>query len=568
MKNEEVADLLFNIADLLDVLGVAFKPQAYKKAARSIENLGEDIELYYKNNKLDSIPGVGKSIAEKISEFLEKGKSSYYEDLKKKIPAGVADIVEIPGVGPRKAMFLYKTLGIKSVNELKKAAERHRLARLKGFGEKSEASILRSINIAMKQKGRFLLGVGLPIAEEIINQLKLLKGVEKINLAGSTRRMKETVGDLDILVVSKNPKPIMDYFTSMEDVVRILAKGDTKSSIVLSNNLQVDLRVVENGSFGSALQYFTGSKDHNIKLRELCKRRGWKLNEYGLFDNNKRKIAGRTEKEIYEKLGMQFIPPEMRENTGEVESALNHNLPKILDYNSIRGDLHIHSNYSDGTDTIKELAVEAKKMGYEYIAITDHSKSERIANGLSREDVIKRNKEIDKLNESLPIKILKGMEVDILSDGSLDYDNSLLKKLDVVIIAIHSGFKSTKEEMTKRILKAMENPYVHILAHPTGRLIGKREPYDVDIDKIIKSAKEHNIALEVNSQPSRLDLNAFYVKQAVFSKAKIVINTDAHAKSNLKFMKLGIGTARRGWAKEQDVINTMSYSKLKKWLNR
>ncbi len=568
MKNQEVAELLFNIADMLDLLGVAFKPQAYRKAARAIENLSGNIEEYYKKNKLEEIPGVGKSIAEKIAEFLETGRSSYYEELKRKVPEGVAAMIEVPGMGPKKAMILYKKLGIKSISDLERAARHHKIRLLKGFGEKTEQDILKGIELLRHGHERFLLGIALPIAEEIVNDLRKLREVEKISIAGSTRRMKETVGDLDILVVSKNPEPIMDHFTSMDSVARVLAKGSTKSSVLLENNLQVDLRVIPEESFGAALQYFTGSKDHNIALREICKKKGWKLSEYGLFDKNNKMIAGRTEEDVYKKLGMQFIPPEMRENTGEIELALKHKLPKLIDYNSIKGDLHVHSKWSDGSNTIRDLALFAKKLGYEYIGIADHSKSQRIAHGLSEEEVIERNKEIDKLNKTLPIKILKVMEVDILSDGSLDYDDSILKKLDLVIAAIHSRFKSTKEEMTKRILKAMDNPYVRIIAHPTGRLLGQRQGYEIDLDKIIKKAKEKNIALEVNASPQRLDLNGPNVKRVVTAGVKLSINTDSHAKEQMLFMRLGIGTARRGWARKEDVINTMSYKELMKWLKR
>ncbi|MEM2121796.1 MAG: DNA polymerase/3'-5' exonuclease PolX [Candidatus Woesearchaeota archaeon] len=568
MKNLEVAKLLYDIADMLDILGEAFKPQAYRKAAKSIEGLGEDIEVYYKNGKLEEIPGVGKSISEKIIEFLETGKSSYYEELKKKVPGGVSTLIEIPGMGPKRAMYLYKNLGIKSIEELEDAAKKGKLRELNGFGEKSEQDILKGIEILRKGQERFLLGVALPIAEEIVGRLKTLKEVQKISIAGSLRRMKETIGDLDILVVSNSPEKVMDFFTSMKEVQNIIAKGTTKSSVILKNNLQVDLRVIEDKSFGSALQYFTGSKEHNIALREICKKKNLKLSEYGLFDKNDKMIAGKNEEDIYKKLGMQYIEPELRENTGEIEAALKGELPKLVNYNDIRGDLHIHSKWSDGDDEIRDIAIEAKKLGYEYIAISDHSKSQKIAHGLSYEDLEKRNKEIDSLNEKLPIRILKGMEVDILPDGSLDYDDNILKKLDVVIVSVHSRFKSTKEEMTKRILKALENPYVNILGHPTGRLITSRIEYEVDIEKIIKKAKENNVALEINANPERLDLKDVYVRLAVNSGAKLAIGTDAHSKLHLGFIKLGVATARRGWAEKKNIINTLSLKELKEFLKK
>ncbi|MGC8929491.1 MAG: DNA polymerase/3'-5' exonuclease PolX [Candidatus Woesearchaeota archaeon] len=568
MKNIEVANLLYDIADILEILGEAFKPQAYRKAAKSIESLGEDIEDYYENGKLREIPGVGESISEKIKEFIATGKSSYYEELKKKIPEGVASLIEIPGMGPKKAIYLYKTLNIKSIEDLEEAAKKGKLKELKGFGEKSEQDILKGIEILKKGQERFLLGVALPIAEDIVNRLKTLKEVQRISIAGSLRRMKETIGDVDILVVSKNPEPVMNYFTSIKEVKDVIAKGKTKSSVILNSNLQVDIRVVEDESFGSALQYFTGSKEHNIALREICKKKNLKLSEYGLFDSKNKRIAGKNEEEVYKKLGMQFIEPELRENNGEIEAALKWKLPKLLAYDDVRGDLHVHSKWSDGVDEIREVAIEAKKLGYKYIAITDHSKSQRIARGLSEQDLEKRNREIDSLNEKLPINILKGAEVDILPDGSLDYDDRVLKNLDLVIVSIHSRFKSTKEEMTNRILKALDNPYVNILGHPTGRIITSRIEYEVDIDRIIEKAKSNRIALEINSNPERLDLRDTYVRKAVNSGAKLAIGTDAHSKLHLHFIKFGIATARRGWAEKKDVINAMSFKELNKFLKK
>ncbi len=569
MKNSEVANLLYNIADLLEIQNVPFKPQAYRNAARIIETLAEDIETVFKNGKLRELPGIGESIAEKISEFLTTGKLKYYEDLKKKVPKGVAELIEIPGMGPKKALFLNKELGISSVQQLKEAALKHKIRGLPRFGEKSESDILEAVELIEKGKERMLLGIALPIANELSSKLKALSEVDKISLAGSIRRRKETIGDVDILVTSKKPLLIMDFFTSMKDVAEVLAKGETKSSVVLKSGLQIDLRVVDSESFGSALQYFTGSKEHNIALRGIVKKKGFKLSEYGLFNQKGKNIASKTEKEIYEKLGLRYIEPEIRENSGEIEAAISNKLPKLVEYNAMKGDFHVHSKYSDGTAAISEIAELSKKLGYEYVVIADHSKSQHIANGLDEETLFKKIEEIKKLNKKYSnFRILAGAEVDIKPDGTLDYSDDVLKKLDVAIAAIHSGFKSTKEQMTKRVIKALENKYVDILAHPTGRLIGKRNPYEIDIEKIIASAKENGKFLEINAFPSRLDLRDANVRAAVNAGVKLSIGTDAHALEQMRFLELGVATARRGWAESKDILNTLSLKELPKFFKK
>lgn len=572
MINPELAKVFYEMADILEMQGVQWKPLAYRKAARSIETLEKDIKDIYNKNGLKGlkeISGVGEGIAKKIEQYIKTGQVNEYELLRKSVPSGVEEMMHIYNMGPKKAFRLYKELKIKSLQELESAAKMGKIRKLEGFGEKSEQDIIRGIGLAKMGQERILLGNVLPIARNIVDKLKKLKEVKKIEIGGSTRRMKETCKDIDILVISKNSKKIMDFFTSMEDVRHVLAKGPTKSSVALKQyNLNADIRVLEPKSFGSSLQYFTGNKDHNIKLRQIAIKKGYKLNEYGLFKAKTDKyICGKTENEIYKKLDLKYIEPEMRENTGEIESAKKNKLPKLIQYNSIKGDLHMHTTWSDGGHSTEQMIKASIDMGYEYIAITDHSQSERIAHGLDKKRLLKHLREIDLLQKKYKkIKIFKGSEVDILADGSLDYPDSVLKNLDIVVASVHSRFKSLKEEMTNRILKAMDNKYVKILGHPTGRLINERPPYEVDLEKIFEKAKERNIALEINSSPSRLDLSDVNIKKAIEMGVKLVISTDSHSTEHLRFMELGIAQARRGWAKSKDVLNTLSLNKFKKSL--
>lgn len=565
MKNLEIAKILYKIADILEFQGVEFKPVAYRRAANNIETMSEDIEEVYKQNKLENISGVGKNIAEKIAEFIKTGKLKYYEDLKKKIPIELDELMAIPEIGPKKAKFLYEKLKIKNIKDLKRAALTHKIQHLERMGVKTEETILRGIDLLEKNRGRMLLGYALPITNELENKLKSLKEVEIVNVAGSIRRMKETIGDADILVISNNSKKVIDFFTKLGEVKEILAMGETKSSVRLNNGLQVDLRVVERKSYGAALNYFTGSKEHNIALRRIAQTNRLKLSEYGLFKRSKY-IAGKSEEEIYKTLGLRYIEPELRENTGEIEVSKKNKLPDLVKYDSIKGDFHLHTKFSDGINTIEEMAYACKKIGYEYMAISDHSKL-AVAGGMSDKDILNYTKEIEKVKVS-GIKILKSSEVNILKDGTLDLKNSTLKELDLVIGSIHSYFKLSKEEMTERILKVMDNEYLTILGHPTGRLIGKREPYDFDVDKVFSKAKERNIVLEINSFPERLDLKDNLIKLAREYKVKFVINTDSHSIEHLHFIKLGIGQARRGWLEANDIINTYDIKKLKKFLVR
>jgi len=562
MKNQEIAKILYEIADLLEIEGVEFKPRAYRKAAQNIESLSVDIEELYKKGQLEKIPGVGKSIAEKIKEYLETGKVKKLEELRKKIPVDIESLSAVEGLGPKMIKVLYEKLGVKNLDDLERVAKQRRIRRLKGFGEKIEKKILEGIEIARQRQHRFLLGFVLPEAKAIMEELKPY--VEKISLAGSIRRRKETIGDVDILAVSSQPEKVMDIFTSMKRVEKVLAKGITKSSVRLHGGIQVDLRIVGKESFGSALQYFTGSKEHNIEVRKIAIKLGYKLNEYGLFKGFER-IAGRDEEEVYKALGMQWIPPELRENRGEVEAALNKSLPKIVEYDEVKGDLQMHTKWSDGANTIEEMIIEAKKLGHKFIAITDHVGSLKIAGGMDEEKVMEQAKEIEKLRERFDdIYIFHGIEANIMKDGSLDVSNSLLKQVDVVLASVHSAFRMEEKEMTARVIKAIENEYVDILAHPTCRIIQKREPIKIDMEKVLEVAKDNGIIMEINAYPDRLDLNDIHTKMAIDMGVKVSIGTDAHNKEHLKFYELGTAVARRGWAKKEDVINTYSVEKLMK----
>ena len=560
MKNQEIAKILYEIADLLEIEGVEFKPRAYRKAAQNIESLSVDIEELWKKGQLEKIPGVGKSIAKKIEEYLKTGRVKKLEELRQKIPVDIESLSAVEGLGPKMIKVLYEKLGVKNLDDLERVAKQHRIRRLKGFGEKTEKKILEGIEIARQRQHRFLLGYVLPEANAIVEELK--PHVEKISLAGSIRRRKETIGDVDILAVSSEPEKVMDIFTSMKRVEKVLAKGTTKSSVRLHGGIQVDLRIVEKESFGSALQYFTGSKEHNIEVRKIAIKHGYKLNEYGLFKGFER-IAGASEEEVYEALGMQWIPPELRENRGEIEAALNKSLPKLVEYEEVKGDLQMHTKWSDGANTIEEMVQEARRLGHKFIAITDHVGSLKIAGGMDEESVKEQAKEIEKMREKYDdIHIFHGIEANIMKDGSLDVSNDLLKEVDIVLASIHSAFRMDEKEMTARVIKAIEHPYVDIIAHPTCRIIQKREPIKVDMEKVLEAAKDNNVIMEINAYPDRLDLNDIHTKMAIERGVKVSIGTDAHNKSHLKFYELGIAVARRGWARREDVINTYDVEKL------
>jgi len=575
MKNQEIAKIFYEIADYLEMEGVAFKPYAYQRAAITLETLEEDVEETYKRGglkALEEIPGVGESIALKIEEYLKTGKIKYYEEFKKKIPVNLEEIIAVEGMGPKKTKVLYEKLRIRNLKDLEKAAKAHKIASLFGFGEKTEKNILEGITFLKRSKGRFLLGEILPRVKEIEEKLKSLKEVEKIDVAGSVRRRKETIGDVDFLVISKKPEKVMDFFTSLPGIVKIWGKGTTKASVRMKEGFDMDIRVLPKRSYGAALQYFTGSKEHNIALRKIAIDKGLKLSEYGLFRSSKM-IAGENEEGIYGKLGMEWIPPEMREDQGEIEAALRqaqdkpNGLPKTIDYKDIKGDLHCHSNWEAGANSIEEIAEMAQKLGYQYIGIAGHTKFLRIEHGMNERQLAQQRKEIDKINKQLAtnnkqLTILQGCEANILNDGSIDIKDEALKKLDFVITGVHSSFKMEKSKMTERIIRAMENPNVDIISHPTGRLIQRRDEYQIDFDKILRVAKETGTILEINSFPERLDLKDTNIKKAKEMGVKMVINTDSHHIDHMRFMELGIAQARRGWAEKSDIINTQSLEKL------
>ena len=569
LKNLELSRIFEQIARILKIKGEnPFKIRAYEKIALVLENLPIDIETINRQGGLNDIPGVGEAIAKKIEEFLTTGKLEYYEKLKETIPSGVIELLDISEVGPKTAKLLYEELSVDNIEKLEKAVKQHRIKDLPGMGEKSEDNILRGIELYKRRKERVLLGTALPLAEEIVESLRQLKETSKISFAGSLRRKKETIGDIDILVTSQKPEKIMKTFVSLPQVREILAEGPTKSSVITRDDIHIDVRVVEPISFGAALQYFTGSKAHNIKLRELAVKRDLKINEYGVFNSETgQKITGEKEEEIYKILDLAFIPPELREDRGEIEAAQENKLPELIKYSQIRGDLHLHTKWSDGAYTIRQMAEAAKKRGYKYIAITDHSQSLKFAGGLTEERLKGQIEEIQKINQELDdVTILSGIEVDIKSDGSLDYPDEILSRLDVVIAAIHSGFKQESKIITERLIGAMQNRFVSIIAHPTGRLIGYRESYQVDINKMMNIAAETGTILEINAYPERLDLNDVYCRMAKEKGVQLAIETDAHSIDGLEFMNLGVDVARRGWLEKKDIVNTLSLDKLLKRL--
>jgi len=563
MKNQELAKIFNDMARFLEMDGVAFKPYAYQRAALSLEALDKDVGDIYRAGGIKAlleIPGVGKAIADHIEEYLKTGKIKHYQDYKKKLPLNIDELIRVEGMGPKKAKLLYQKLGVKNVKDLEKAVKAHKVAPLFGFGEKTEKNIIQGIEFLKRDKGRFLLGQIMPSVNNIYEKIKDLKEVDQISIAGSLRRRKETIGDADILVVSKNPKKVMDFFVSLDGVEKVWGKGGTKASIRMKEGFDIDLRVVPQESYGSALQYFTGSKEHNIMTRKIAIEKGLKLSEYGLFKGSKM-IAGKTEEDVYKALGLSFIEPELRENEGEIDAALNKKLPKLIEQKDIKGDLHCHSNWDGGEDSIEDMAKMALDLGYEYMGISDHTKFLKIENGLDEKQLLKQNEEIKKINEKfkdkgINFRILHGCETNVMLDGSVDIKDEVLEKLDYVIAGVHSALKQDKAKTTERLIKAMQNPNIDIISHPTGRLIGQRDEYQLDFDKVLKVAKETGTILEINSSPMRLDLRDIYIRRAKSEGVKMIINTDSHQKEQLHLMNYGVGMARRGWAEKGDVINT------------
>jgi len=572
MKNQEIAKIFYEIANYLEMEGVAFKPYAYQKAAITLESLEENVEEIYKKGgikALEEIPGVGKSIAEKIEEYLKTGKIKYYQEFKKKLPLNLEEIISVEGMGPKKAKVLYEKLGIRNLKDLEKAAKEHKIASMFGFGEKTEKNILEGIEFVKRSKGRFLLGDILPRVKEVEQKLKNLKEVERVDVVGSIRRMKETIGDADFLVISNKPEIVMDFFVSLPGIIKIWGKGMTKASVRMREGFDMDIRVLPKRSYGSALQYFTGSKEHNILLRKIAIDKGLKLSEYGLFRGPKM-IAGETEEGTYKALGMDWIPPELRENQGEIEASIKRKLPKLINYKDIKGDLHCHSKWDGGKNTILEIAEKAMEMGYAYLGISDHTKFLRIEHGLNEKQLAQQKKEIDKVNlkfkiANLKFRILQGCEANILNDGSIDIKDEALAKLDYVIAGVHSSFKMEKSKMTERIIRAMENSNVDIISHPTGRILKRRDEYQIDFDKILKVAKETGTILEINSYPERLDLNYQNIRRAKEIGVKMAINTDSHHRDQMRFIEFGIAQSRRGWAEKEDIINCWPIEKLLKF---
>lgn len=564
LRNQEIADILYKIADILEIQGdTKWIFLAYRKAARTIENLSENIADILGKEK---IPGIGKALEEKIKELITTGKLEYYEKLKKAVPPIVINMTRIPDVGPKTAKLIYDALKIETIKDLEKAAKSHRIQRVKGIGPKTEKAILKGIS-DLKKPQRHLLGVMLPIANEIYDALKSLKVVKQISLAGSIRRRRDTIRDIDILVTSDKPEKVMQVFTTLELVRKVSLKGPTKSTVIVKRNIQVDLRVVEDASYGAAMQYFTGSMEHNVTLRTMISQMGYKLNEYGVFlKDSEEKVAGKTEEEIYNLFGMAWIPPELREDRGEIEAAQNSRLPNLIELDNIKGDIHMHTNFSDGRSSLEEMVEVAKKFNYEYIAITDHARSTG-TKGADEDEWLKRLAQIRDLDdEEKNIRVLAGVEVDIRQDGSLALPEDVLSQCDIVIGSVHSKLRAPRPEMMKRVINALSNEYLTILGHPTNRLLNKRPPSDISLMKMFDVAKEHGKVLEINAYPSRLDLNDINSRTANRHGILLALGTDAHSSEQLRFMDLGVSVARRGWLEEKDILNTLPLEDLLKRL--
>ena len=559
MKNKEVVELLREIAEYLTIKGESrFKISAYERAAHTIESLSEPIEEIDAAGKLTSLPGVGKSIAEKIHEYLTTGRITYLEELKREIPREVFDLMEVPGIGPKLAMRLYTELGIRSIEELEEAARQGRIRKMKRMGAKAEQKILRGIQIYKMDAGRVPLFTIRPLVLEMVSHLKEKTGIEKISPAGSFRRWREDVGDVDILVATDTEGDrVIELFSTAEWVHEVLWKGDTKCSIVTPSGVQVDLRVVKTESWGAALQYFTGSKAHNIRLREIAISKGLKLNEYGLFrEDTGQKIAGEREEDIYEALGLQYIPPELREDMGEIDAALRGDLPDLITQKDIKGDIHMHTTYSDGAGSIRDMAMKAKGMGYEWIVITDHAIGLGVVGGIDLDEWRREIEEAKRVEKEVGIRIFVGIEANIMSDGSVMISHP---DMDFVVGSIHSGLDGSRQKIMERYRKAIFSGFIDSVGHPTGRLLGGvRPPMDMDMDELLSMAKEKGIFMEINSYPNRLDLNGPNVFKAKNMGIKLYIGTDSHAPMQLENMVYGVHTARRGWAEKGDILNTLS----------
>ncbi len=570
VTNRDIAAIFNELADLLEIKGEnPFRVRAYRNAARLLDALGESVEeMLERGEDLTKLPGIGEDLAEKIAEIVRTGRLQKLEALKKEIPESLRSMLSIEGLGPKRVKILYEKLHLTDARELEKAARAHKIRALEGFGPKTEEAIIKGVRLLKQEGVRHLFAEAEPIANDLVDYLKKAPGLKSVDVAGSFRRKKETVGDLDLLCIAEDPAEVIGYFTKFERIAEVISAGTTRATVVLKNALQIDLRAVKEESYGAALHYFTGSKRHVIAVRKIAIDLGLKINEYGVYKKGRR-IAGKEEAEVYKSVKLPLIPPELREERGEIEAAKKGRLPDLIERSDLRGDLHMHTTYSDGIHTIEEMARKGREMGYAYIAITDHSPGLAMIKGLDAKKARKQIEEIDALNEKLePFRILKGMEVDILEDGSLDMERDLLRKLDIVTAAIHSKFSLSKKAQTKRLLKAIENPLVHVIAHPTGRLIGKREAIALDLRPVFEAAADAGVAMEINAQPERLDLNDIHIREAKEQGVKFTISTDAHAKDQLDFIRYGINQARRGWIEKGDVLNTLGLEALIEFLNR
>ncbi|MGD0225323.1 MAG: DNA polymerase/3'-5' exonuclease PolX [Terriglobia bacterium] len=568
MENRDIAAVFEEISNLMKIVQDdskwSFKAAAYDRAKRSIESYPERLEDIARDpsRKLTDIPGIGPDLAKKISELIETGQSAYHQEQLAKVPRSLLDLLQLQTVGPQKVRLFFQQANIRSVDELEAAAKEGRLRTLPGMSEKSEENILKAIEVFRRAAGRFRLDTAYETAEVLTAWLRDYKAVEEVTPAGSLRRGRETVGDLDLLVTGRDAVGIAEHFVKFPGIAAILVKGEDKVSVKLKNDMQVDGRMLDRSAYGAALQYFTGSKEHNVALRDRAKRHGWKLNEYGLYHGEKI-LASRTEEEIYAKLGLPWIPPELRENLGEIEAAENGKLPKLVELGDMRGDLQMHTTASDGHASIEEMAGAAKQLGYQYILITDHSKAVTVANGLDEKRAVEHIRRIHAARKKVKgIEIWAGSEVDIMGDGNLDYPDELLKQFDIVLASVHSRMAMPAEEMTSRLLRALANPYVRILGHPTGRLVLRRDPFLFDLEKVFAAAKEYGVIMEVNAAPERLDLCDRHVKLARDRGMKIIISTDAHDPEHFKLMRYGVTTARRGWMEKSGVLNTLPPEKI------
>ncbi len=568
-SNKQIAALLRRIGGILDILGEnRYKIMAYRRAADSIESLPRDLADYWREGRLREIPGIGEALSEKLDELLRTGHMSYLEKLEQQVPPGVVDMLEIPEVGPKTARLVWEKLGITSIQQLKAAAEAGQLRRLPGMGAKTEQRILAGIQALERRSRRIPIGEARPVALALLRGL--MEGIPSLSqatVAGSLRRWRETIGDLDLLAAAEDPEPVMEVFVGLPDVAEVILRGTTKTSVRTRDGLQVDLRVVPPERWGTALQYFTGSQAHNIALRERALKLGFSLSEYALKRDDGSELLCSEEESVYEALGLPWIPPELRENRGEIEAAAEGRLPRLIEMGHLQGELHAHSTWSDGTATIEEMAEEARARGYRYLVITDHSESLGVTGGLTVERLREQRAEIERLNERWPdFRLLQGAEVEVRADGTLDYPDEVLAELDCVVASLHTGLRQDRDQITARALAAIRNPHVDVLGHPSGRLLGRREESAVDLEAVLQAAAETGVAMEVNAHPSRLDLDDVHVRRAIELGVPLVINCDAHSPADFDFIEYGVATARRGWATPDCVLNTLSLDRLEQWL--